>query len=329
MKTINALGIAFSILLLSTSSFSFQLSQRTMNGLAGVYGYLTGQDLALRRIEQQFPELAQSVLLARLEFDAAYPRARQKVREQVINLAGESRATELLEQLEKNIETQASPKLTQDSAKIFLQTVSNRAQGTFERESIKQFLHSVVFYDRPESELSEKYSKRFSSAGDPKAKGVEVTIKIPPSWEERQGNTPNTIRSWTSEAGTGTNQVSLLIRDFGDKRTKDDIQRAIAKKDYSGMLPNSAVVKKIQLTESSNRYGWYVEFETTINRVDMELFGVHRLISLLHDGKTIEFGCSAGGLTSDKEKIKKEAERISSLCRLILNSLTIDSVYKR
>ena len=57
-------------------------------------------------------------------------------------------------------------------------------------------------------------------------------MTLPLSWTERQGNTPNTVRSWMSEAGSGLSLISLLVQNSGDTRKKADIQKAIDKKDY-------------------------------------------------------------------------------------------------
>jgi hypothetical protein len=318
------IAVAFSAI--SSFAHSFPSSEKSLNGLIEVYRYLAGQDLALRMVEQQFPDLEKSVAVAKREFDLAYPSARQKTREKIVTIAGESRAQELLQKVYKGFEEQSRRKLTTDIATAFLRRVSDRSQGKIERGITKQFLHSVVFYDRPESELSDKLSVRFSSAGDSRSNGLDVSFKIPFSWEETQGNTPNTVSFWTSEAGTGINYVSVLIKNTSDKRTKKDIERAISRRDYTGLLPNGAILRNIELIQSNSRHGWYVEFETTRQRAEFATFGVHRIISVLQDGKAIEVGCSTGGLGSEKEKVMKEAVRIQSLCRLLLNSLTINGL---
>jgi hypothetical protein len=322
-------GLMFAALtLFAGPAYAFQSSQKSINGLAGAYGYIMGQENALQLIEEKFPELKPAVLMARLEFDSNYPSAKEKINRQIHALIGEDKATEFLKTLEEKVKENSVKSISQTEAQDFIKTVSKRAGGAIERENVKQFLHAVVFHDRPEAELSEKYAKRFSTSGDVKSKGVEVSLKVPLSWEERQGNTPNTVRGWSSEVGTGLSYIGLLVMDRGDRRSKEDIQKAISSKSYTGMLPKDAKLRKIQFTQSSNRPGWYIEYEMTMQRVDMEITQIIRSISILHDGKTVELGCSTGGLASDREKITREFSRFENLCRLVLNSLVIDSVFR-
>jgi hypothetical protein len=328
LNFLRILGLVVGSFFASTLAYSFQPSQKALNGLAGLYSYLSSQDLALRRIEQKFPEYGQAVHLAKLEFDSVYPTALEKTKEKIVQLLGDGRGEDLIKTLDKNIEAIPNSNNTTTAAINFLQTVANRSKGSIERENIKSFLHAIVFHERPEAEMVDRFSRRFSTAGEPKAKGLEVSVRVPQSWEEREGNTPNTIRSWTSDAGTGLSELRILIQDFGDRRTKEQIQRAIARKEYDGLLPKGAVVKKIQPTQSSNRYGWYADYEMVLQRVDMELFLISRNVTILHEGKRIEIGCASGGLISKKEEIQAEASRVESLCRAFLASLVIDSVFK-
>ena len=320
------------LLLLSATLFainvqSFSLNQSSISGLARVYGYLTGQELSLKIIEASYPELQQDILLVKLKFQAAYPDLKEKTAKKIVELAGEQ-GKSLMSNAEQQIVANAPKTIPKNQAIEFLKTVENRADGKIENQPTRDFMLAITYFESPEQEIAEKKTQKFNTKNEPKAKGLDLNLTLPLSWTEQEGTTPNTVRSWKSEAGSGASLISLLVRDTGDTRTKAQVQRAIERKELTNMVHPSADVNKVIYSEVGNQPGWYSEAQLTQKRLEFEIFQTYKSLQVLYSGKTIEIGCSSGNIAAKKDEALKEAKRVESLCKAVMLSLVINNLYQ-
>jgi len=54
----------------------------------------------------------------------------------------------------------------------------------------------------------------YSTAGSPKAKGIQMSFEYPSSWGGADGKRPNTLYQVTSEKGKGLELCNLVIKDL-------------------------------------------------------------------------------------------------------------------
>jgi hypothetical protein len=321
------------LILLASSLFAmnlhaFSANQNSLNGLGTVYGYLAGQEITLQNIESSHPELKQDVVLARLQFDASYGNAREKTKNKIIELF-KGDGTKLIAMLEEKIAEQLPKKIIpKNEAITFIKTVQNRANGIIENQPTRDFLLAITYFENPGLEIAEKKTQKFNTKNEPKAKGLDLNVTLPLSWKEQEGTTPNTVRSWKSEGGSGASLISLLVRDTGDTRTKAQVQRAIERKELTNMVHPSADVNKVIYSEVGNQPGWYAEAELTQKRLEFEIFQTYKNLQVLYGGKTIEIGCSSGNIAAKKDEALKEAKRVESLCKAVMLSLVINNLYQ-
>jgi len=320
------LGI-FLFLFIALNVQAFGMNQNSFNGLARVYGYLIGQEQSLKVIEASYPELQQDILLVKLKFQLAYTDLKDKTASKIIELGGEQGKT-LIANIEQQVTANAPKAFPKNQAIEFLKTVENRADGKIENQPTRDFMLAITYFESPEKEIAAKKTQKFNTKNEPKAKGLDLNITLPLSWTEQEGTTPNTIRSWKSEGGSGASLISLLVRDTGDTRTKAQIQRAIERKELTNMVHPNGDVKKVFYSEVGNQPGWYSEVELTQKRLDFEIFQTYKSLQVLYSGKTIEIGCSSGNIIAKKDEVLKEAKRVESLCKAVMLSLVINNVYQ-
>ncbi len=324
MKKILAL---FAISLFAINVQAFSANQNSLNGLGTVYGYLTGQESSLKVIERSYPELQQEVTLARLQFDASYTNVREKTKNKLIEIFKDN-GVKLMAMTDEKLGEQIPKSLTKNEAVAFIKTVQNRANGIIENQPTRDFLLAITYFENPGLEIAEKKTQKFNTKSEPKAKGLDLNVTLPLSWKEQDGTTPNTVRSWKSEGGSGASLISLLVRDTGDTRTKAQVQRAIERKELTNMVHPSADVSKVIYTEVGNQPGWYAEAELTQKRLEFEIFQTYKNLQVLYGGKTIEIGCSSGNIAAKKDEALKEAKRVESLCKAVMLSLVINNLYQ-
>ena len=324
MKKLFAL-IAVSLLAINVQAFS--TNQNSLGGLATVYGYLTGQEISLKIIESSYPELQQEVVSARLQFDASYSNAREKTKNKLIEIFKDN-GIKLMAMTDEKLAEQLPKFLTKNEAVAFIKTVQNRANGIIENQPIRDFLLAITYFENPGLEIADKKVQKFNTKNEVKAKGLDINVTLPLSWKEQEGTTPNSIRTWKSEGGTGKSLITFLVYNSGDTRTKAQVQKAIERKELTNMVHPKAAVSKISYSEVSNQAGWYEESELVQQRLDLELYSKHKNIRVIYGGKTIEFGCGSGDVMANKEEVIKESKRVESLCRAVLLSLVLNNPYQ-
>jgi hypothetical protein len=324
MKKLLAL-VAVSLLAINVQAFS--VNQNSLGGLATVYGYLTGQEISLKAIESSYPELQQEVTLARLQFDASYSNAREKTKNKLIEIFKDN-GIKLMAMTDEKLAEQPPKFLTKNEAVAFIKTVHNRANGIIENQPIRDFLLAITYFENPGLEIADKKVQKFNTKNEVKAKGLDINVTLPLSWKEQEGTTPNSIRLWKSEGGTGKSLITFLVYNSGDTRTKAQVKTAIERKELTNMVHPKATVNKIIYSEVSNQAGWYEESELVQQRLDLELYSKHKNIRVIYGGKTIEFGCGSGDVMANKEEVIKESKRVESLCRAVLLSLVLNNPYQ-
>lgn len=310
------------------STYAFDNNQVSANGLAGVIGYLTAQKATLELIKETYPELKRDVQTAELEFEVRFPDTINKTKNIIASIFPAETAA-LFQQISEKAKSTVETTINKDTALQFIKTVRQRAQGSIEKPEFMRFLYAVSYYEKPIQELAITKPLRFSTKSEEKAKGVEVSLTLPMSWEERSGSTPNTVRTWKSEGGGGNALISLLIQDNNDNRSKLDIARDIASKKPGVLFPSNAKVSQIIPIEMSGQAGWLYKSELTMKRLDKEILMFSKSLNLLYNGKTVQINCMRGGLTDEREVIAKDFNRIEPVCDFVFNSLVIDSFYKR
>lgn len=306
---------------------AFTLSNNSLGGLANVYGYLTGQEQTLSLIETSYPELRDELLLVRLKFQSSYPDIKLKTANKINELLG-GQASGFIAKMEQQIDLNRVKEISKPQAIEFLQTVTNRAEGKIENKITRDFLLAITHFDNPGNEILQKQIKIFNTKNEAKAKGLDLNITLPLSWLEQNGNTPNSIRTWKSEAGNGRTIITFLVYNSNDNRSKEQVKRAIERKELVNMVHPKSIVNKIVYSEIANQPGWYAETELIQQRLDLELYSLSKNMYVLYDGKTIELGCISTDLLSKKDDIQKEAKRVESICRSVFLSLVINNKYQ-
>lgn len=313
---------------LSLNSNAFTKSQKSLNGLSMVYGYVVGQEATLIRILNQFPELKSDVDLVKAEIETVYPNIKLKTSNKIIELIGPD-SDQLFASIDKKIRDANTGEITRPDAIRFLSTVRSRSAGNIENKEAKMFMLAINNFENPINELSLNNNiVTFNTKSEEKAKGIELSIKLPQSWEERQGNSPNTIRTWNSEAGSGTSSITLLVTNSDNVLTKNNLKSRINSKKLQGLVPQNSKISNVFQTDISGQPGWMYTAELTTKRLDSEIFMNFKSLNIYYKSNLIQLNCASAGLASDVELVKKEFGRISKICDYIHNSLIIDSVYR-
>lgn len=336
MKNIS-LYIFFALTLLLTSqnsSASLPQSLQLAKDASNAYGYLIGQSFTLERIESQYPEMAGQSIIAKASFNAAFPSVQSRIREMLLDIYGK----DLFEDLESKIvdaveENLASLPMTRSLAEQFINTVRNRADGDIESPALEIIL-ATTYLEKPAEEVRDGFYQAFESESHPKAKGVELGLRLPVSWIAEEGRRPNIVQKWRNFGGHGYTTIMLDIRDAGADVSDAEVREMIESGEIKNYLPEGATFQDANLTQLDAQAAYVVDYLYRQDIGDTIVMMQVRHYQLFFDGKAVGIMCQStagvGGGSQSQPSIKAahkliltESERQSGVCQQVAHSLVL------
>lgn len=218
------LSIAIILCFISSSVLAFNTNRQFVLNLSSGYGYLLGQEVILDNIANQHPDLAGEVYLAKARFNLKFPNLKDKHFDVIKSLNNPG----INKEIEKSVNDLqmmfSNLKLSKSAAIASIAEINDRANGNIESPVLENFL-VIQYNDRPQQEMLDGFYNTFSSQGLSKAKGLNVTIKTPKSWQEQEADRPNIVKKWISQNGTGLDTIMLVVKNsFDSEISLNDVE---------------------------------------------------------------------------------------------------------
>lgn len=170
----------------------------------------------------------------------------------------------------------------------------------------------------------------YTTLGNPKARGLEVTFDHPRSWDGAEGKRPNTLYQVTSDAGRGLELCNLVIRELPETLTKQDLAELFDPSELKDLVPSGGHFINGARTTIDGQPAAWVHFSHEMDRAGMKL----RLLSIMYpvyfDKKLIIFSCSVGDSASKPpSELQKRYRTNLPLFQQLANTLVIHTKWKR
>ena len=180
------------ILLITINIHAIELNKNLILDMGRTYGYYVGQTYALDSIEKKYPNLKNDVFLVKNEFDLKYLKSLKEIEKNFSKHMTKKQWDEFKANTKKKIIEQLNyDYISQQDALNFIQEVKTRATGNIESPVIETLLmFNQTYQKNPISELSDNFFQKYNSKDNPKAKGVNFTVKAPRSWKSEEANRP-------------------------------------------------------------------------------------------------------------------------------------------
>jgi len=174
----------------------------------------------------------------------------------------------------------------------------------------------------------------YSSGGNPKAKGIEVSFDYPLSWGGAEGKRPNTLYQVASKNGKGLELCNLVIKDIpllvGYTVTPQDVAELFKPTSLRDFIPSDAEFITGTMTTIDGQPEAWIHFVQEIDRVGIQLKMMWIMYSVYIDKKLIIFSCSVGDSASKPvEELQKRYKAYFPLFQQMANSFVIHSKWKR
>lgn len=303
-------------------------TKASVDGIARAYGFVLGQELAIERINKEYPELSVSVVLAKAEFDASFPNIKLKLKDQLVSAMGEKIFDELDMGSKKELQTTLTNQIiSREIAQGFLQQVRERSKGKIDSPVI-EFLLSVQYLSYPVGEFADGYRQRFTSDGHGKAQGINLVLQLPKSWKAQEGERPHIVQKWVSQNGTGLEMILLDIRDAkGYTPTNTEIEAFVSSGEVKDTILSGSTYLNSSVFSLEMQKGYRLETSMIQERAGMKLYQHMDMYQLFFHGKAIGLMCQSSSSVENKENADESFKKNEPLCQQVLNSLVLMQVY--
>ncbi len=184
------------------------------------------------------------------------------------------------------------------------------------------------------SEFMGGQRKTFSSAGQAKANGFEVSFDYPESWNGVEGRRPHILQQVTSEHGKGLEICNLTVRDLplpkDYKPTKAEIDELFAPAYLPEWLPKDGVIVRSARTTIDAQPSALIEYRQEMNRAGLSIKMQWVVFPIYYDKKILIFSCGVGSDPSRSwDKMQEIFNAQLPLFQQMASSLIIHSRWKR
>lgn len=299
--------------------------------LAMTFGFVEGQKFMVERLTTKYPSLKLKAIMAVTKWDTSFARASTAVEQRLSKLMADqwpALRQQLMEQnRQKLIELESG--YSERNAEQYIDEIDRRSSTgpSGAMLPVKQMLLSCHpdFAIAPDQEFTHGWVNEFSSAAHPKAKGLELKLKVPASWSQAEGDRPNIVQKWRSDGGHGDDQFILQIRSLPPGFTAADVQSLFTKETAAEFADGGTLISFKVGTLEKLPLG-IIHSRMKVERVDVSLDVRNLVYYLVASDRLIMMQfmcmCKAGVEASDARM-----RTIEPLARLIAASLVLPAQY--
>jgi hypothetical protein len=293
--------------------------------LSRVFGFIYGQEYAISKISETFPEYSNVLLYHQAEFNIQFKTAVEKITKELESALG-SDFNKLKSDLEKRIYEINLPS-THAEAIAFIDLLENRSKGDIE-SPVREILLTYQFLQNPAREQAAGFSQHYSTAGHPKAKGLTLNFKLPASWHKKEGDRPNIINKFISYNG---NEIILfMVRDLGlpsnYKITQDELNEFFVEDELKEMIPGAASFISAKPIKLDGNLGGQIIYSIRGQRLDSYYDTQFVMFTTIHNNQMIMMQCAVHAV--DDENLDHRFRLFFPLFRQVANSMVIVDKYK-
>ena len=328
----------------------FMVDSRTLKYLNQTYGFLSGQDFTMSRIENEIPELSAQVTLVKSKFAMSFGPAAKNIETTLSDLY-KGTWPELKSQNDQQLkELLSKSTLTRKAAIKFIRLVESRSNGQIETPFLQTLLMFAPEFQRnPKQEVIMGFKNLFRTDEHPKAKNLDFQIEYPKSWLAKEGHRPNVIQLFRSSYGKGLSLAlimtkdiaaeangSLSLRDLNQLKTLKGAKEVAAEfftnqnlKTIAKNMGMTAVRKIHSKRMVIDRWpGAMLDFIGEQQRLDIVLTTFNRTYFAIYKHYMITLQCQVFKLPAeDQTSFSRRIARYLPLFHWMSNSLVIQSQY--
>lgn len=301
--------------------------------MSRTYGYYIGQTYTLDNIKKKYPNLQNEIFLIKNDFDLKYLKSIKDI-EQFFTKNMSKKQWSDFQKMVKDGKKQLNTNISYEESLEAIQVVKARIKGDIESPVIETLLMFNPNYQKnPIEELNDKFIQTYNSTDNPKAKGVDFSVKVPKSWKSQEANRPNIVRKFTSNNGyiiedTFIENIMILVYDLPievKKLTSQDVT------DVCNDIPENSVLRECKATTLENLPVVVQRLKLNMKRLENSMNMEVVQYNVFYKNKMIIIQGQVGTMNEkiSEKTLLERFEKFKPVFNYVANSLMISNLYKQ
>ena len=301
--------------------------------MSRTYGYYIGQTYTLDNIKKKYPNLQNEILLIKNDFDLKYLKSIKDIEQFFTKNMSKKQWSDLQKMVKDGIKKQLNTNISYEESLEAIQVVKARIKGDIESPVIETLLMFNPNYQKnPIEELNDKFIQTYNSKDNPKAKGVDFSVKVPKSWKSQEANRPNIVRKFTSNNGyivedTFMENIMLGVYDLPievKKLTSQDVT------DVCNDIPENSVLRDCKEAILENLPAVVKRFKLNMKRLENSMNMEVVQYDVFYKNKMIIIQGQVGTMNEkiSEKTLLERFEKFKPVFNYVANSLMINNLYK-
>lgn len=302
--------------------------------MSRTYGYYIGQTYTLDNIKKKYPNLQNEIFLIKNDFDLKYLKSIKDIEQFFTKNMSKKQWSDLQKMVKDGIKKQLNTNISYEESLEAIQVVKARIKGDIESPVIETLLMFNPNYQRnPIEELNDKFIQTYNSKDNPKAKGVDFSVKVPKSWKSQEANRPNIVRKFTSNNGyiiedTFIENIMILVYDLPievKKLTSQDVT------DVCNDIPENSVLRECKATTLENLPVVVQRLKLNMKRLENSMNMEVVQYNVFYKNKMIIIQGQVGTMNEkiSEKTLLERFEKFKPVFNYVANSLMISNLYKQ
>lgn len=302
--------------------------------MSRTYGYYIGQTYTLDNIKKKYPNLQNEIFLIKNDFDLKYLKSIKDIEQFFTKNMSKKQWSDLQKMVKDGIKKQLNTNISYEESLEAIQVVKARIKGDIESPVIETLLMFNPNYQKnPIEELNDKFIQTYNSKDNPKAKGVDFSVKVPKSWKSQEANRPNIVRKFTSNNGyiiedTFIENIMILVYDLPievKKLTSQDVT------DVCNDIPENSVLRDCKATTLENLPVVVQRLKLNMKRLENSMNMEVVQYDVFYKNKMIIIQGQVGTMNEkiSEKTLLERFEKFKPVFNYVANSLMISNLYKQ
>ncbi len=302
--------------------------------MSRTYGYYIGQTYTLDNIKKKYPNLQNEIFLIKNDFDLKYLKSIKDIEQFFTKNMSKKQWSDFQKMVKDGIKKQLNTNISYEESLEAIQVVKARIKGDIESPVIETLLMFNPNYQKnPIEELNDKFIQTYNSKDNPKAKGVDFSVKVPKSWKSQEANRPNIVRKFTSNNGyiiedTFIENIMILVYDLPievKKLTSQDVT------DVCNDIPENSVLRDCKEAILENLPAVVKRFKLNMKRLENSMNMEVVQYNVFYKNKMIIIQGQVGTMNEkiSEKTLLERFEKFKPVFNYVANSLMISNLYKQ
>lgn len=302
--------------------------------MSRTYGYYIGQTYTLDNIKKKYPNLQNEIFLIKNDFDLKYLKSIKDIEQFFTKNMSKKQWSDFQKMVKDGIKKQLNTNISYEESLEAIQVVKARIKGDIESPVIETLLMFNPNYQKnPIEELNDKFIQTYNSKDNPKAKGVDFSVKVPKSWKSQEANRPNIVRKFTSNNGyiiedTFIENIMILVYDLPievKKLTSQDVT------DVCNDIPENSVLRECKATTLENLPVVVQRLKLNMKRLENSMNMEVVQYNVFYKNKMIIIQGQVGTMNEkiSEKTLLERFEKFKPVFNYVANSLMISNLYKQ